>query len=94
MFPAYKFFLGIICFIIRLFRLDAEPEYEEANLTRKKDISCLDYLVVPGNALPFTTTDNEEEACIQEFFLGIICFIIRLFRLDAEPEYEYNKTYK
>ena len=38
----------------------------EANLTRKKDISCLDYLVVPGNALPFTTTDNEEEACIQD----------------------------
>lgn len=38
----------------------------EANLTRKKDISCLDYLVVPGNALPFTTTDNEEEAHIQD----------------------------
>ncbi len=40
-------------------------EYE-ANFTRKKDISGLDYLVIPENALPFTETDNMEEAGLQK----------------------------
>ncbi|MCI9078802.1 MAG: hypothetical protein HFH68_07750 [Lachnospiraceae bacterium] len=37
----------------------------EANLTRKKDISGLNYLSVPENALPFITTDDEEETRLQ-----------------------------
>lgn len=37
----------------------------EANLSRKKDISGLNYLAVPETALPFTAADTEEEARLQ-----------------------------
>lgn len=37
----------------------------EANFTRKKDISGLDYITVPEDALPFSETDDEEEARFQ-----------------------------
>lgn len=40
-------------------------EYE-ANFTRKKDISGLNYIIVPENALPFTETTDEEEQQLQE----------------------------
>jgi len=38
----------------------------EANLTRKKDISNLDYIVIPEEDLPFTETNDEEEAMLQD----------------------------
>lgn len=37
----------------------------EANFTRKKDISGLDYITVPEDALPFSETDDKEEARFQ-----------------------------
>lgn len=40
-------------------------EYE-ANFTRKKDISGLNYIIVPKDALPFTETTDEEENRLQE----------------------------
>lgn len=38
---------------------------QEANFTRKKDISNLDYFTVPEGVLPFSETDDEEEARLQ-----------------------------
>lgn len=46
-------------------------EYE-ANFTRKKDISDLDYLIIPENALPFTETEEAEEAGLQKDVKDII----------------------
>lgn len=44
----------------------------EANFTRKKDISGLDYLVVPENALPFSETADDEEARLQDNIKNIM----------------------
>lgn len=44
----------------------------EANLTRKKDISGLNYIVVPDTALPFTETSNEEENRLQNEIKDIL----------------------
>ncbi len=38
---------------------------QEANFTRKKDISNLNYFAVPEGVLPFLETDDEEEARLQ-----------------------------
>lgn len=70
-----------ICFIVFIiwFRVkskqsdkaNAAPEQDfwkreqEANFTRKKDISDLDYIIIPDNALPFTDTDDDEEISLQ-----------------------------
>ena len=39
---------------------------QQANLTRKKDISTLDFIIVPISSLPFPETDREEISDIQK----------------------------
>lgn len=39
---------------------------QEANFTRKKDISGLNYITVAEDTLPFSETDNEEETRLQD----------------------------
>lgn len=71
----------LICFIVFILwfrvkskqadKLSNNPKEEflkrehEANFTRKKDISGLDYIIVSEDALPFLETDDEEEARLQ-----------------------------
>ena len=43
----------------------------QANLTRKKDISHLDYITVPIQALPFPETDSEEISDIQNHLYNL-----------------------
>lgn len=43
----------------------------QANLTRKKDISHLEYISVPVNTLPFPKTDREEITDIQNHILKL-----------------------
>lgn len=38
---------------------------QEANFTRKKDISSLNYIIIKEDELPFSETDDEEEARLQ-----------------------------
>ncbi|HBA97972.1 MAG TPA: hypothetical protein DCZ23_07685 [Lachnospiraceae bacterium] len=45
---------------------------QEANFTRKKDISGLNYITVSENALPFSETDDEDEAWLQNNVKNII----------------------
>jgi len=77
-----------ICFIVFILwfhvkskqadKLHGEPKEEflkreyEANFTRKKDLSGLDYFVVPEDALPFTETTDKEEAKLQANVKSII----------------------
>lgn len=44
---------------------------QQANLTRKKDISNLDFITVPVQTLPFPETDREEVTDIQKHLLNI-----------------------
>ena len=44
---------------------------QQANLTRKKDISNLDYITVPVQTLPFPETDREEVSDIQKHILNL-----------------------
>jgi len=44
---------------------------QQANLTRKKDISNLDYITVPVQTLPFPETDKEEITDIQKHILNL-----------------------
>lgn len=43
----------------------------QANLTRKKDISNLNYITVPVHSLPFPETDREEITDIQKHILAL-----------------------
>ena len=43
----------------------------QANLTRKKDISNLDFIQVPVNTLPFPEMDSEEISDIQKHILAL-----------------------
>jgi len=77
-----------------------------ANLTRKKDISNLDYIIVPVNSLPFPETDSEEVGDIQKHILtlasGKIVNFTGLSNTDLKLQYgapninilmEYDKNY-
>lgn len=44
---------------------------QQANLTRKKDISNLDYITVPVQTLPFPETDKEEITDLQKHILNL-----------------------
>ena len=44
---------------------------QQANLTRKKDISNLDFITVPVQTLPFPETDQEEVSDIQKHILNL-----------------------
>lgn len=44
---------------------------QRANLTRKKDISNLDYIEVPVNSLPFPETGKEEITDLQKLLLSL-----------------------
>lgn len=44
---------------------------QQANLTRKKDISNLDFITVPVQTLPFPETDLEEVSDIQKHILNL-----------------------
>ncbi len=78
----------------------------QANLTRKKDISNLDYIHVPLNTLPFPETDSEEIGDIQKHILNLASGKIVNFtgksNTDLKLEYgapniniliEYDKNY-
>ena len=78
----------------------------QANLTRKKDISNLDYIHVPVNTLPFPETDSEEIGDIQKHILNLASGKIVNFtgksNTDLKLEYgapninllmEYDKNY-
>ena len=77
-----------------------------ANLTRKKDISNLDYIHVPVNTLPFPETDSEEIGDIQKHIYNLASGKIVNFtgksNTDLKLEYgapninllmEYDKNY-
>ncbi|MBP3593171.1 MAG: hypothetical protein J6J44_01465 [Lachnospiraceae bacterium] len=78
----------------------------QANLTRKKDISNLDYIHVPVNTLPFPETDSEEIGDIQKHIYNLASGKIVNFtgksNTDLKLEYgapninllmEYDKNY-
>lgn len=78
----------------------------QANLTRKKDISNLDYIHVPVNTLPFPETDSEEIGDIQKHIINLASGKIVNFtgksNTDLKLEYgapninilmEYDKNY-
>lgn len=78
----------------------------QANLTRKKDISSLDFIIVPTNELPFPETGQEEIADIQKHLLtlasGKIVNFTGLSNTDLKLKYgapnidllmEYDKNY-
>ena len=78
----------------------------QANLTRKKDISNLDYIHVPVNTLPFPETDSEEISDIQKHILnlasGKIVNFTGVSNTDLKLQYgapninilmEYDKNY-
>ena len=78
----------------------------QANLTRKKDISNLDYITVPLQSLPFPETDSEEVSDIQKHILrlasGKIVNFTGLSNTDLKLQYgapninllmEYDKNY-
>ena len=78
----------------------------QANLTRKKDISNLDFIHVPVNTLPFPETDSEEIGDIQKHILNLASGKIVNFtgksNTDLKLEYgapninilmEYDKNY-
>ena len=78
----------------------------QANLTRKKDISNLDYITVPIQALPFPETDSEEISDIQKHLYhlatGKIVNFTGLSNTDLKLMYgapninilmEYDKNY-
>ena len=78
----------------------------QANLTRKKDISTLDYIHVPVNTLPFPETDSEEIGDIQKHIINLASGKIVNFtgktNTDLKLEYgapninilmEYDKNY-
>ena len=78
----------------------------QANTTRKKDISNLDYITVPVNNLPFPETDREEISDIQKHILnlasGKIVNFTGLSNTDLKLQYgapninilmEYDKNY-
>ena len=79
---------------------------QQANLTRKKDISNLDYITVPLQSLPFPETDSEEVSDIQKHILrlasGKIVNFTGLSNTDLKLQYgapninllmEYDKNY-
>ncbi len=88
---------------------DSEAFWEkerQANLTRKKDISNLDYITVPINNLPFPETDQEEISDIQKHILnlasGKIVNFTGISNTDLKLQYgaaninilmEYDKNY-
>ena len=78
----------------------------QANLTRKKDISNLDYITVPINSLPFPETNQEEISDIQKHILnlasGKIVNFTGMSNTDLKLQYgapninilmEYDKNY-
>ena len=78
----------------------------QANLTRKKDISNLDFIHVPINTLPFPETDSEEISDIQKHIFnlasGKIVNFTGLSNTDLKLQYgapninilmEYDKNY-
>ena len=78
----------------------------QANLTRKKDISNLDFIHVPVNTLPFPETDSEEIGDIQKHIFNLASGKIVNFtgksNTDLKLEYgapninllmEYDKNY-
>ena len=78
----------------------------QANLTRKKDISHLDIIHVPLNALPFPETDSEEISDIQRHLInlsaGKIVNFTGMSNTDLKLQYgapninllmEYDKNY-
>lgn len=78
----------------------------QANLTRKKDISNLDFIHVPVNTLPFPETDSEEIGDIQKHIINLASGKIVNFtgksNTDLKLEYgapninllmEYDKNY-
>ncbi len=78
----------------------------QANLTRKKDISNLDYICVPVNQLPFPETGHEEITDIQKHILtlasGKIVNFTGFSNTDLKLKYgapnidllmEYDKNY-
>lgn len=78
----------------------------QANLTRKKDISNLDYIHVPVSGLPFPETNQEEITDIQKHILtlasGKIVNFTGLSNTDLKLQYgmanldflmEYDKNY-
>ena len=78
----------------------------QANLTRKKDISNLDFIHVPVNTLPFPEADSEELGDIQKHILnlstGKIVNFTGLSNTDLKIQYgapninilmEYDKNY-
>lgn len=78
----------------------------QANLTRKKDISNLDYIHVPVSGLPFPETNQEEITDIQKHILtlasGKIVNFTGLSNTDLKLKYgapnidllmEYDKNY-
>ena len=78
----------------------------QANLTRKKDISNLDFIHVPVNTLPFPETDSEEIGDIQKHIFnlasGKIVNFTGLSNTDLKLQYgapninilmEYDKNY-
>ena len=78
----------------------------QANLTRKKDISNLDFIHVPVNALPFPEIDSEEITDVQKHILalasGKIVNFTGLSNTDLKLQYgapninilmEYDKNY-
>ena len=78
----------------------------QANLTRKKDISTLNYIHVPVNTLPFPETDSEEIGDIQKHIINLASGKIVNFtgktNTDLKLEYgapninilmEYDKNY-
>lgn len=78
----------------------------QANLTRKKDLSNLDYIVVPVSTLPFPETGQEEISDIQKHILtlasGKIVNFTGLSNTDLKLQYgapnidllmEYDKNY-
>jgi len=78
----------------------------QANLTRKKDISHLDFIHVPLNALPFPETDSEEISDIQRHLInlsaGKIVNFTGMSNTDLKLQYgapninllmEYDKNY-
>lgn len=79
---------------------------QQANLTRKKDISNLDYITVPLNSLPFPETDREDISDIQQHLYrlssGKIVNFTGLSNTDLKLMYgapninllmEYDKNY-
>ncbi|MBP3579223.1 MAG: hypothetical protein J6K15_14020 [Lachnospiraceae bacterium] len=78
----------------------------QANLTRKKDISNLDFIHVPLNTLPFPETDSEEISDIQRHLInlsaGKIVNFTGMSNTDLKLQYgapninllmEYDKNY-